>query len=68
MAEQNTIIQPSPEVPRISKQEQDKFIASLNIDKIIEDGKPKVEEAILQSLANERAAREPLPVPVEEAI
>lgn len=51
--------------PHISKVEHDRIIAAMNPDKIIAENKPKTEEAIMESLSNERASREPLPGPAE---
>jgi len=49
------------EAPRMTKEQHDKIIAAMPVDKILKDALPKIETATEESLANERAAREPLP-------
>ena len=48
-------------IPQMNKLEADKIISQLNPDKVLEDSKPKSEAAIMESMSNERANREPLP-------
>ena len=50
----------------MNKLEADKIISQLNPDKVLEDSKPKSEAAIMESMSNERANREPLPGPAAD--
>jgi hypothetical protein len=60
---------PIPEsAPTMTKVKADKILSSINMDKILVDMKPKIDEAREQALANERAEREPLPSVVEAAL
>jgi|ERR1035437_38648 hypothetical protein len=48
-------------IPKMNKDEAAKIIAAMNVEKIISNASPKIEEAQMESMANERATREPLP-------
>lgn len=49
------------EAPKMTQADADKVLSAIPINKIIAEAKPKMENAILESMANERAAKEPLP-------
>lgn len=64
--------EPTPEFlrgsrPTMSKDEAAKILKDLNPDKIIKDNEEKMTDAILQSMSNDRASREPLPGAVNDA-
>jgi len=47
--------------PTMTKEQNDALLAQINVAKVYEEMKPKTDAAIIESMANERAAREPLP-------
>lgn len=51
---------------RMTAAEQAKLIAELNPDKILADNKEKTKDAIMESMSNERASKEPLPGPTQD--
>lgn len=53
--------------PQITKEDHDKILKDLNPDKIIKDSEGKLTDAILESMSNDRASREPLPGAVNDA-
>lgn len=52
---------------KMTTQDRDKHLKSIDVQKIIEEMKPQMENALHQSLANERAAKEPIPDAVNYA-
>jgi len=55
------------EAPKITVQQANAILKELNPEKVLQESRPKIEDALLESAANERAAKEPLPSIVEEA-
>ena len=53
--------------PKMTVDEHNNIIAQLNPDKILADNKNKQIEAVMESMSNDRAAREPLPGPTNNA-
>lgn len=49
------------EAPKIDKREAERILSKINVSEVIKGATPQIEEAQLASMANERAAREPLP-------
>lgn len=54
------------EAPTMNKAEADKILTNMNVNKIIAEAKPRMDNAVMESMANDRAVREPLPGPAEE--
>lgn len=72
MTNNNTPDQPTPEFlkgarPTMNKDEAAKILKDLNPDKIIKDNEEKMTDAIMQSMSNDRASKEPLPGAVNDA-
>ena len=49
--------------PKMTVEDANKILTSLDPQKILDANKDKIEEAVMESAANERASREPLPGP-----
>jgi hypothetical protein len=52
--------------PRMNAEDAKKLIAAMPVEQILKDAQPKMEAAVMESAANERAAREPLPGPAAD--